>query len=102
VVIITTPQEISVIDARKALIAFRKLSVPVIGVVENMSYFEDAASGVKHRIFGEGGGRKMAEEAKAPLLVEIPIDPNLREASDNGMPKNNNRYFDIIADAVVG
>lgn len=82
-IIVTTPQEVAVADARKAVDMFRRVYVPVLGVVENMSGFTDG-TGKVHPIFGEGGGKKLAEHAGAPLLGEIPIDMALREASDQG------------------
>lgn len=73
-VIVTTPQEVAVMDARKCLTMFRKVNVPVLGVIENMS----------GELFGSGGGRKLAEEAGVPFLGEIPADKEIREASDGG------------------
>src|SRR5205807_9536954 len=75
-VIVTTPQDVSLVDARKGLEMFRQVRVPVLGIVENMSYFEPAP-GQKHYLFGRGGGPKMAEEAGVPFLGEIPIDPRV-------------------------
>jgi ATP-binding protein involved in chromosome partitioning len=83
-VIVTTPQDVAVADARKCLDMFRKVRVPILGVIENMSYFTDPA-GNRHAIFGSGGGRRMAEAESVPFLGEIPIDVKLREASDAGM-----------------
>lgn len=97
VIIVTTPQEIAVMDARKSLTAFRKLGVKVLGVIENMSCFVDPASGAKHHIFGEGGGKRMAEEEKSELLGEIPLDMKLRADSDNGTPAESNQQFAAIA-----
>jgi ATP-binding protein involved in chromosome partitioning len=84
-IIVTTPQDISLIDARKGLAMFREVRVPVIGIVENMSYFlgED---GKRYDIFRHGGGRKLADEAGVPLLGEIPIDPLVAESGDAGEP----------------
>ena len=82
-VIITTPQEVSVIDARKCLQMFLKLRVPVRGVIENMSAFTDSA-GVTHALFGEGGGAQLAEMAGVPLLGQVPFDPALGRAADKG------------------
>jgi ATP-binding protein involved in chromosome partitioning len=84
-VIVTTPQDVALIDARKGLEMFRKVNVPVLGIVENMSYFEPAP-GQKHFIFGQGGGRKMAAEAGVELLGEVPIDPRVTECGDAGEP----------------
>jgi ATP-binding protein involved in chromosome partitioning len=84
-VIVTTPQDVALIDARKGLEMFRQVRVPVLGIVENMSYFEPAP-GQKHYLFGRGGGPKMAEESGVPFLVEIPIDPRVTECGDSGEP----------------
>jgi ATP-binding protein involved in chromosome partitioning len=85
VIVVTTPQEIALIDARRAAAMFDKTGAPILGVVENMAWFADA-SGAKVPIFGTGGGRKEAERLKAPLLAEIPIEVALREACDAGKP----------------
>jgi ATP-binding protein involved in chromosome partitioning len=84
-VVVSTPQEVALIDARRAISMFRKTETPVIGLIENMAYFTDAA-GAPIEIFGRGGVRKEAETSGAPFLGEIPIDIALREASDNGTP----------------
>src|SRR5438105_13381316 len=84
-VIVTTPQDVSLIDARKGLEMFRQVRVPLLGIVENMSYFigED---GKRYEIFRHGGGRKLAAEAGVPFLGEIPIDPRVAESGDAGEP----------------
>lgn len=84
-VIVTTPQEISLIDARKGLEMFRQVRVPVLGIIENMSYFV-GDDGKRYEIFRHGGGRKLAEEAGVPFLGEIPIDPRVTVCGDNGDP----------------
>jgi ATP-binding protein involved in chromosome partitioning len=84
-VIVTTPQEVALMDVYKSISMCQKLSIPVLGVVENMSYFVDPAGG-RHEIFGKGGGEKAAAFAKAPLLGQLPIDPSVREWGDNGTP----------------
>jgi ATP-binding protein involved in chromosome partitioning len=84
-VIVTTPQDVALIDARKGLEMFRQVRVPVLGIVENMSYFT-GADGVRINIFGHGGGKKLASEAGVPFLGEIPIDPRVTECGDNGDP----------------
>jgi ATP-binding protein involved in chromosome partitioning len=84
-VIVTTPQDVALIDARKGVRMFQEVRVPVLGVVENMSYFVDAAGG-KTAIFGHGGGAKLAAEAGVPLLGELPIDPRVVECGDAGEP----------------
>lgn len=85
VVIVSTPQEIALIDARRAATMFEKTGAPILGVVENMAYFADS-SGVKVPIFGSGGARREAERLGVPLLAEIPIEVPLREACDAGRP----------------
>lgn len=85
-VIVTTPQEVSLIDARKALAMFTRVNVPVLGVIENMSYFIASDTGKKYDIFGSGGGEKISKELSTPFLGGIPIDPRIREGGDNGLP----------------
>jgi ATP-binding protein involved in chromosome partitioning len=85
VVIVSTPQEIALIDARRAVTMFRKTGAPILGVVENMAWFE-GPDGVKTPIFGEGGAAKEAEQLGVPLLAQIPIEVALREACDRGRP----------------
>jgi len=85
-IIVTTPQEMALIDARKAASMFEKVNVPVLGIVENMSYFLCPSDGVKYAIFGEGGGTAEAERLKVPLLGQIPIEMETRESGDKGTP----------------
>ncbi|MBI1199404.1 MAG: P-loop NTPase [Phenylobacterium sp.] len=85
VIIVSTPQEIALIDARRAAAMFDKTGAPILGVVENMAYFVDS-SGAKAPIFGTGGARAEAERLGVPLLAEIPIEVALREACDQGRP----------------
>lgn len=84
-VIITTPQEVALQDVYKSVSMCKKLNVPLLGVVENMSYFVDP-SGQRHHIFGEGGGKKIAEFAGVPLLAQVPLDPSVRQWGDDGTP----------------
>jgi ATP-binding protein involved in chromosome partitioning len=84
-VIVTTPQEVSLIDARKGLEMFRQVRVPVLGIIENMSYFV-GEDGKRYDIFRHGGGRKLAAQAGVPFLGEIPIDPRVAECGDTGDP----------------
>jgi ATP-binding protein involved in chromosome partitioning len=88
VVIVSTPQEIALIDARRASAMFAMMNppVPILGVVENMAYFPDPATGARIPIFGEGGARAEAERLGAPFLGEVPIDIALREGGDAGKP----------------
>ena len=82
-VIVTTPQDIAVIDADKCAEAFTKLHVPLIGVIENMSYFIDT-SGARHNLFGSGGGEKLAAKYNVPLLGTLPLDPSVGIYADQG------------------
>ncbi len=84
-VVVTTPQEVALQDVYKAVSMCEKLHIPVLGVIENMSWFVDSA-GVRHELFGAGGGQKVADLAKAPLLAQVPIDVEVREWGDKGMP----------------
>jgi ATP-binding protein involved in chromosome partitioning len=85
-IIVTTPQEVALIDARKAAAMFAKVNVPVLGLIENMSYFISPTDGQRFDIFGSGGGEREAKRIRAPLLGQIPIDIATREAGDRGMP----------------
>jgi ATP-binding protein involved in chromosome partitioning len=84
-VVVTTPQDVSLIDARKGVRMFREVRVPVLGVVENMSYFV-GDDGKRYDIFRAGGGKKLAAESDVPLLGELPIDPRVAECGDTGEP----------------
>jgi len=84
-VIVTTPQEVALQDVYKSVSMCQKLNIPVLGVVENMSYFVDSA-GVTHEIFGAGGGQRVADFAEAPLFDKVPIDSKVREWGDQGTP----------------
>lgn len=85
-VIISTPQDLSLIDARRGLAMFRKVNVPVLGIVENMSYFQCPHCGTRSDIFGHGGARHEAERLGVPFLGEIPLHMSIRTASDSGTP----------------
>jgi ATP-binding protein involved in chromosome partitioning len=96
-IVVTTPQEVALIDARKAAAMFEKVNVPVLGLIENMSYFISPSDQKRYDIFGSGGGEREAKRLRVPLLGQIPIDIATREAGDRGMP--------IVAedpDSVVG
>uniref|UniRef100_UPI002FDA455C Mrp/NBP35 family ATP-binding protein n=1 Tax=Phenylobacterium sp. TaxID=1871053 RepID=UPI002FDA455C len=86
VVVVTTPQEIALIDARRAAGMFQKTATPILGVIENMAYFTDPASGVPIPIFGQDGGAAEAERLGVPLLGRVPIDIALRQGCDDGRP----------------
>src|SRR5947209_15779558 len=85
-IVVTTPQEVALIDARKAATMFEKVNVPVIGLIENMSYFVSPSDQRRYEIFGSGGGEREAKRLRVPLLGQIPIDIPTREAGDRGMP----------------
>ena len=84
-VIVTTPQEVALIDARKAASMFQKTNVPILGILENMACFI-APDGSRHEIFGSGGGEKEAVRLGVPFLGSLPLDPAIRIASDSGTP----------------
>ena len=86
VVMVTTPQEVALLDVRKAIAMFQKLNVPILGIVENMSYFVAPDTGKRYSIFGEGGGQRLANEYNVPLLAQVPLDPATRQAGDEGTP----------------
>jgi ATP-binding protein involved in chromosome partitioning len=99
-VIVSTPNEIALIDARRAASMFQKTGTPILGVVENMAWFEDA-SGHRVAIFGQGGAAREAEALGVPLLGEVPISMELREAGDTGRPLSRSAVFDAIAAKLV-
>ena len=84
-VVVTTPQEVALIDARKAVSMFEKVNVPILGIVENMSYFE-MPDGSQRKIFGEGGGNRMSEQYNVDFLGALPLDINIRINADDGHP----------------
>src|SRR5712691_8024635 len=86
VVMVTTPQEVALHDVRKAIGMFQKLNVPILGIVENMSYFLAPDTGHRYAIFGEGGGQRLVTEYGVPLLAQVPLDPDTRLAGDEGTP----------------
>ena len=85
-VIVSTPQDLALIDARKGLNMFKKVDVPLIGIVENMSYFIAPDTGARYDIFGHGGARREAERLGVPFLGEVPLTMDVRETSDAGTP----------------
>ena len=85
-VLVTTPQEVAIIDVRRALRMFETVAVPVLGVIENMSYFIAPDTGARYHIFGEGGGQKLAQQYGVPFLGSIPMGIEVREGGDKGVP----------------
>jgi ATP-binding protein involved in chromosome partitioning len=85
-IIVTTPQEVALTDARKGLGTFRQLEVPILGVVENMGAYTDPQTGTTIAFFGEGGGAKMAQQFDVPFLGSVPLDPQVRVGGDSGRP----------------
>ena len=90
-VIVTTPQDISLADARKGFKMFEKVNVPILGIVENMSYYICTHCGQREEIFDNGGGRRAAEELGVPFLGEIPIYTSIRVSGDRGVPIASDR-----------
>jgi len=85
-VIVSTPQDLALIDAQKAIDMIRRLSIPLLGLIENMSYFVAPDTGKRYDIFGHGGAARAAEKFGMPFLGEIPLDMTIRETSDEGRP----------------
>jgi ATP-binding protein involved in chromosome partitioning len=85
-VIVSTPQDLALIDARRGVAMFKRVNVPVLGVVENMSYFLCPSCGTRSDIFGHGGARREAERLGVPFLGEVPLHMTIREKSDSGLP----------------
>jgi ATP-binding protein involved in chromosome partitioning len=85
-VIVTTPQDVALSDAKKGINMFRKVEVPVLGVIENMSYFQCPHCGERTEVFSHGGGRSAAEKFAVPFLGEVPLDIKIRESGDQGKP----------------
>ena len=100
-IIVTTPQEVALIDARKASTMFEKVNVPVLGLIENMSYFISPDSGKRYDIFGSGGGEREAKRLRVPLLGQIPIDIATRESGDRGMPITAEAGESTVAEAFM-
>ncbi|HAC14582.1 MAG TPA: MRP family ATP-binding protein [Bacteroidetes bacterium] len=105
-VIVSTPQDVALDDARKGVAMFRKVNVPVLGIVENMAYFiPPDAPDKKYYIFGQDGARNLAEELKSPFLGEIPLQQPIREGGDSGRPvaldEDENGTFTLLAQKVA-
>jgi len=105
-IIVTTPQEMALIDARKAASMFAKVNVPILGIIENMSYFLCPSDGKKYPIFGEGGGEKESSRLGVPLIGKIPIEMQTREAGDSGNPvalgdSETAKEFSSVAEKII-
>jgi ATP-binding protein involved in chromosome partitioning len=100
-IIVTTPQQVATDDVFKSVSMCEKVNIPILGVVENMSYFIDSV-GVRHELFGRGGGAAVAEFAKAPLLGQVPMDTTVREWGDKGTPVVQAAPFSPIAQSFIG
>lgn len=85
-IIVTTPQQVAVGDALRGVKMFERTGVPVLGIVENMSYFENPETGKPIAVFGTGGGARLADECNLPLLGQVPLDPRIQEGGDTGRP----------------
>jgi ATP-binding protein involved in chromosome partitioning len=85
-VIVSTPQDLALIDARRGIAMFKRVNVPVLGIVENMSTFICPKCGARSDIFGHGGARQEAERLGVPFLGEVPLEMTIRETSDAGLP----------------
>src|SRR5579859_5751875 len=106
-VMVTTPQAVATDDVYKSVSMCKKVNIPILGVVENMSWFVDSA-GVRHELFGKGGGAAVAEFAAAPLFGQVPLDPSVREWGDKGTPvvqaapsSEASKAFASVAERVV-
>lgn len=102
-IMVTTPQEVAVMDVRKAMHMFEQVSIPIIGIVENMSYFFHKKTDEKLYLFGKGGGERLAMESGVPFLGSIPIDPALCQSGDRGQSifSEDNLDCSISRDAFV-
>lgn len=85
-IVVTTPSEVSLEDARKAVLMFRQVRVPILGIVENMSYMIAPQSKERIDVFGQGGGKRTAETMSVPFLGELPLEPRIRIGGDSGRP----------------
>jgi ATP-binding protein involved in chromosome partitioning len=99
-VMVTTPQAVATDDVYKAVSMCAKVNIKILGVVENMSYFVDTA-GVRHELFGKGGGQSIADFAKAPLMGQLPIDPSVREWGDKGTPVVKASPDSVVSQAFI-
>ncbi|MBD2695221.1 Mrp/NBP35 family ATP-binding protein [Anabaena catenula] len=100
VILVTTPQEVAVSDVRRSIYMFRQVGVPVLGIIENMSYFI-GVNNEKTSVFGSGGGEKLSTELQAPLLGKIPLDPRICHGGDTGFPLTLADFSSITSQVFV-
>ena len=105
-VIVSTPQTVAIADVRRGISMFEKTHIPLLGLVENMAWFEDPVSGTKSYIFGEGGAKQLAEELSLPFLGAVPLVTDIREGGDTGVPVTahahaSSAYFNVLSDALL-
>jgi ATP-binding protein involved in chromosome partitioning len=108
-VMVTTPQEVSIVDVVKGIAMFEKVEIPILGIVENMSYYKCPSCGHTDEIFSHGGGKRLAQEVGCPFFGEIPIDTRIRFGGDAGVPvvvaspdsENAARFMDIATRAAM-
>src|ERR687889_2566048 len=96
---VTTRQEVALADVRRAIRMFETVAVPVLGIVENMSYFVAPDTGARYNIFGEGGGQKLADQYDVPFLGAIPLGLEVREGGDKGVPVVVSQPESVLAEA---
>jgi ATP-binding protein involved in chromosome partitioning len=102
-IVVTTPSDVSLEDARKAVNMFRQVRVEILGIVENMSYLEVPGTGQRIDVFGEGGGRRIAADMQAHFLGELPLDPKVRVGGDSGNPValRGSRFDELARDTLA-
>lgn len=105
-IIVSTPQTVALADVRRGVSLFQKTGVPILGLVENMAWFEDPTSGERSYVFGKGGAKAMADELSLPFLGEVPLVTDIREGGDCGTPiastqSRSAHYFDALAQALL-
>lgn len=100
-IVVTTPQEVALMDVRKAVSMFAKTHVQVLGIIENMSYFLCPGDGKQYEIFGKGGGKREAQRLGVPLLAEIPIQPEMCTAGDKGRPLGDIAPHSVVAQSFL-